>query len=86
MSMAMRIPGSAWTGAVQAQRGEPGPSSRLPNSQGDSDTFGIGGSVMLGDKGYAGVSYSQFNTNYGTVAEPDVTIKLKQDSCYRPIT
>ena len=76
----LRIPGSAWTGAVQAQRGEPGPSSRLPNSQGDSDTFGIGGSVMLGDKGYAGVSYSQFNTNYGTVAEPDVTIKLKQDS------
>jgi iron complex outermembrane receptor protein len=76
----LRIPGSAWTPAVQSQRGEAGPSGRLPNSQGDSDTFGIGGSVMLGDKGYAGVSYSQFNTNYGTVAEPDVTIKLKQDA------
>lgn len=76
----LRIPGDSWTGAVQAQRGEPGPSGRLPNSQGDSDTFGIGGSVLLDGKGYAGVSYSQFNTNYGTVAEPDVTIKLKQDS------
>ncbi len=76
----LRIPGSAWTSTVQAQRGEAGPSGRLPNSQGDSDTVGIGGSVMLGGKGYAGVSYSQFNTTYGTVAEPDVTIELKQDA------
>jgi iron complex outermembrane recepter protein len=76
----LRIPGSAWTSTVQSQRGEAGPSGQLPNSRGDSDTFGIGGSVMLGDKGYAGVSYSQFNTNYGTVAEPDVTIRLKQDA------
>jgi iron complex outermembrane recepter protein len=76
----LRIPGAAWTSQVQLQRGEPGPSDSLPNSQGDSQAWGIGGSFMLGDKGYAGVSYSQFNTDYGAVAEPDVTIKLRQDA------
>jgi len=76
----LKIPGAAWTPAAQLQRGSPGPSGTLPNSQGDSNTFGIGGSVMLGDRGYAGVSYSQFNTNYGTVAETDVTIKLDQSA------
>src|SRR5262245_29206652 len=74
----LRIPGSAWTGAVQDARGSPGPSGRLPNSQGDSKTFGVGGSVILGDRGYAGLAYSEFKTNYGTVAEEDVTIDLKQ--------
>ncbi len=76
----LRIPGSAWTSTVQNQRGDPGPSGTLPNSQGDSESYGLGGSVMLGDKGYAGVSYSQFKTNYGTVAEPDVTIDLKRET------
>jgi iron complex outermembrane recepter protein len=76
----LKIPGSAWTSSVQIQRGDPGPSGQLPNSQGDSDTYGIGGSFMLGDRGYAGLSYSEFNTNYGTVAEPDVTIKLRRQA------
>lgn len=76
----LRIPGAAWTSSVQLQRGDPGPSGSLPNSQGDSQAWGVGGSFMLGDKGYAGVSYSQFDTDYGTVAEPNVTIKLKQDA------
>src|SRR5262245_47506006 len=76
----LRIPGSAWTGAVQEARGSPGPSGRLPNSQGDSNTFGVGGSVILGDRGYAGLAYSQFNSNYGTVAEENVTIKLNQSA------
>jgi iron complex outermembrane receptor protein len=76
----LRIPGSAWTGTVQNQRGASGPSGTLPNSQGDSESYGLGGSVMLGDKGYAGVSYSKFKTHYGTVAEPDVTIDLERDT------
>ena len=76
----LRIPGSAWTSTVQNQRGDAGPSGQLPNSQGDSEAYGLGGSVMLGDKGYAGVSYSQFKTNYGTVVEPDVTIDLKSEA------
>ena len=74
----LQIPGNAWTGAVQDARGSPGPSGTLPNSQGNTETFGVGGSVMLGDRGYAGLSYSQFNSDYGTVAEEDVTIKLRQ--------
>jgi iron complex outermembrane recepter protein len=76
----LKIPGSAWTGAVQDARGSPGPSGRLPNSQGDTDTFGVGGSIILGDRGYAGLSYSQFNSTYGTVAEENVTIKLNQSA------
>jgi iron complex outermembrane receptor protein len=75
----LRIPGDAWTGAAQQSRGESGPSGRLPNSQGSSDAYGIGGSVMLDGRGYAGVSYSRFDSDYGTVAEPDVTIKLRQE-------
>jgi len=79
-SKELKIPGNAWTPAAQALRGEPGPSGILPNSQGESWGGGIGGSLMLGERGYAGVSYSRFDTNYGTVAEPDVTIDLKQTS------
>jgi iron complex outermembrane receptor protein len=74
----LRIPASAWSPQVQSVRGEPGPSGTLPNSRGDSESYGFGGSLILGERGYAGVSYGEFKTNYGTVAEPDVTIDLKQ--------
>jgi iron complex outermembrane receptor protein len=76
----LRIPGSAWTSSTQAARGEEGPAGRLPNSQGDSQTFGLGATAFLDRNGYLGVSFGQFRTNYGTVAEPDVTIDLKQQS------
>lgn len=76
----LRIPGDAWSPRVQAARGEPGPFGRLPNSQGDSESYGVGLSGILGERGYLGVSYGEFKTNYGTVAEPDVTIRLKQDT------
>lgn len=74
----LRIPGSAWSPQVQAARGEPGPFGTLPNSRGDSESYGFGGSLILGERGYAGFSYGEFKTNYGTVAEPDVSIDLKQ--------
>lgn len=76
----LRIPGSAWTSDVQAARDEPGPTGRLPNSQGDSQNVGLGATAFLDRNGYLGVSFSQFTTNYGTVAEPDVTIDLKQQA------
>jgi iron complex outermembrane receptor protein len=76
----LKIPGNAWTSGAQALRGEQGPVGTLPNSSGQSWGGGLGGSLMLGDRGYAGVSYSRFDTNYGTVAEPDVRIGLKQDT------
>jgi iron complex outermembrane receptor protein len=74
----LRIPRSAWSPSVQAARGEPGPFGRLPNSQGASEAYGIGGSAILGDRGFLGVSYGEFKTNYGTVAEESVTIDLEQ--------
>ena len=76
----LRIPGSAWTPETQDARGAPGPSGRLPNSQGESQAFGLGATAFLDGNGYLGVSFSEFRTNYGTVAEPDVTIDLKQQS------
>ena len=77
-NQSLRIPGNAWSPSVQAARGEPGPFGRLPNSQGDSEAYGIGGSAILGDRGFLGVSYGEFKTNYGTVAEESVTIDLEQ--------
>lgn len=74
----LKIPGFAWTPEVQAIRGEAGPDKTLPNSQADSQTYGLGASFFIGNRGYAGLSYSEFKTNYGTVAEPDVTIDLSQ--------
>lgn len=49
----------------------------LPNSATDSKGAGLGGSYIW-DKGYFGVSYSGIDSHYGTVAEPDVTIGLRQ--------
>jgi iron complex outermembrane receptor protein len=74
----LRIPGNAWTPAAQAQRGEAGPHGVLPNSASEADGFGIGGSLIFGDKGYTGLSYHTYNNEYGTVAEQAVKIDLKQ--------
>ena len=76
----LKIPGYAWTPEVQAIRGEPGPSGTLPNSQGETQSYGLGATTFFDNRGYAGLSYSRFTTNYGTVAEPDVTIDLKQQA------
>jgi len=53
------------------------PRDRLPNSATDNHGGAVGAS-FVGDKGFAGASYSEFDSNYGTVAEEDVTIRLKQ--------
>lgn len=50
---------------------------RLPNSAHRSDGAGLGMSFAW-DRGFAGLSGSQYNTRYGTVAEPDVSIGLQQ--------
>jgi iron complex outermembrane receptor protein len=76
----LKIPGDAWTPEVQAIRGEAGPSGTLPNSQGETQSYGLGATTFFDDRGYAGLSYSRFTTNYGTVAEPDVTIDLAQQA------
>jgi len=73
----LSIPGNAWTDQQQVTRGASGPNGKLTNSQGQSDGGSVGGSLVWAN-GYTGVSVSQFNSDYGTVAEPDVTIKLRQ--------
>lgn len=50
----------------------------VPNSSGKTWNGALGGSYVF-DNGYAGVSYSSYDSNYGTVAEQSVRIRLKQD-------
>lgn len=52
--------------------------NKLPNSQSENMGGTIGVSRFF-DNGYFGVSYTNYDSNYGTVAEPDVTIDMKQD-------
>jgi iron complex outermembrane recepter protein len=74
----LKIPGNAWTPAAQAIRGDTGPSGVLPNSAAKADGGAIGGSLLFGGKGYTGISYQTYNSDYGTVAEEEVKIKLRQ--------
>lgn len=48
-----------------------------PNSYSDLEAWGVGGSY-IGDKGFAGVSYKNTDSEYGTVSEESVVIKLNQ--------
>lgn len=54
-----------------------GPYGTLPNSASSSDggSFGV---AYVGSKGFVGASYTDFSADYGTVAEPDVTIQMRQ--------
>ena len=51
---------------------------RLGNSSGRQDGGAVGGSYTW-DDGYAGLSYSNYDANYGSPAEQDVRIRMKQD-------
>lgn len=80
----VRIPGFGPTDERRAEleaAGEPVAHGTLLNSATQSDGAGFGLTRFLGADGaagHAGVSYSGFNSHYGTVAEPDVTIALRQ--------
>jgi iron complex outermembrane recepter protein len=76
----LEIPGYARSSELrEADPLPPGdePRGTLPNSSTRSQGAGLGGSYIW-DSGYIGVSYSGVDSNYGTVAEPDVTIDLRQ--------
>ncbi|WP_047540776.1 TonB-dependent receptor [Methylotenera versatilis] len=51
---------------------------KLVNSSSDGDGGALGASLTF-DNGYAGISYSTMNNNYGTVAEEAVRIDMKSD-------
>jgi iron complex outermembrane receptor protein len=87
-----RIPGYARSSKERREDplpvGEKEPKDKLPNSFNKQDSVSGGVSRIL-DKGYLGVSFNHFNSNYGTVAEEEVTIDMTQNrfelhSEYRP--
>ena len=57
--------------------GDGGPSSgrRVCNSASDSKGGAVGGTLLF-DRGYLGLSTSEYRSTYGTVAEPNVTIGM----------
>ena len=56
--------------------GAPSVARAICNSASDTHGAAVGGSVFFA-QGYLGVSASQFASNYGTVAEDDVTIAMQ---------
>jgi iron complex outermembrane receptor protein len=76
----LRIPDYAYSRQLRATLpdDEQGPRYRLPNSASES-YGGAAGLSWVGERGFGGVSYHVFDTDYGTVAEPDVTIRMKQE-------
>jgi iron complex outermembrane recepter protein len=51
-------------------------SKQICNSASDSEGGAVGGSIFF-DKGYLGASTSRYNNTYGTVAEDEVTIRMR---------
>ncbi|WP_255469087.1 TonB-dependent receptor [Achromobacter sp. UMC46] len=76
----LRIPGYARTATQRAADGPDAdqPRGRLPNSDGEASGGALGMS-WTGEHGYAGLSYSGYDANYGSVAEADVRIKMHQE-------
>ena len=73
----LRIPGYARSSKVR-DADEPGSKHRLENSDGRQDGGAVGGAYHW-DHGYAGLSYSGYDSNYGSVAESGVRLDMKQD-------
>jgi iron complex outermembrane recepter protein len=55
-----------------------GVANRICNSANDVKSVAVGGSVFF-DNGYLGASVSTYKSNYGTVAEDEVTIGMKSN-------
>ncbi len=74
----IEIPGYARSGKLRALDPQPDDArGTLPNSFTDSAGAALGGSYIW-DRGYVGLSYYGLDSSYGTVAEEDVTIDLRQ--------
>ncbi|AZD24190.1 Zinc-regulated outer membrane receptor [Pseudomonas chlororaphis subsp. aurantiaca] len=74
----LKIPGYARSRHALPSEDGNGKKGRLGNSDGRQDGGAIGGSYTW-DDGYAGLSYSNYDSNYGSPAEEDVRIRMKQD-------
>jgi iron complex outermembrane receptor protein len=84
-----KIPGYARSSYLRSSAPETSePKNKLPNSFNQQVNIGTGVSKIF-DKGYVGLSFNHFNSNYGTVAEEEVSIDMIQNrfelhSEYRP--
>ncbi len=76
----LSIPGYAHSASQRATEDadDNGGKHHLANSDGRQDGGAIGGSYTW-DHGYAGLSYSTYDGNYGSPAEDDVRIRMQQD-------
>lgn len=74
----LRIPGYARTAEQRAKDGGEDKKHRLNNSDGRQDG-GAAGASYTWDDGYAGFSYSNYDSNYGSPAEDDVRIRMEQE-------
>ncbi|SAI74768.1 outer membrane protein [Bordetella ansorpii] len=76
----LRIPGYAHSASQRAldPADEDQARDRLPNSDGHDDGGAFGLSIT-GDHGYGGISYSGFESEYGSVAESAVRIRMRQE-------
>jgi iron complex outermembrane receptor protein len=72
----LRIPGYAHSREQRALDGDTG-KHRLANSDGRQDGGALGGSYTW-DHGYAGLSYGETDSNYGSPAEDAVRIDMQQ--------
>ncbi len=77
----LHIPGYARSKALREDQpldsGTEEARNRLPNSQSTSEGGSVGVSKFF-KKGYFGLALTSYDSNYGTVSEPDVTIEMKQ--------
>lgn len=73
----LNIPGYAVSSRKNRADGIPRENrGKLVNSSADGNGGAVGASLTF-DNGYAGISYSAFRNNYGTVAEPAVRSDMK---------
>jgi iron complex outermembrane receptor protein len=75
----LRIPGFAHSAQQRARDDEdtPQPSGTLPNSNGQVSGAAVGASWTWAN-GYTGLSYSGYDSDYGTVVDADTRIRLRQ--------
>ncbi len=71
----LEIPGSAIRRIKANDHGDHVSNGKLVNSAAKSDGGAIGASLTF-DQGHVGVSYSESNSNYGTVSEPTVKVDM----------
>jgi iron complex outermembrane receptor protein len=83
------IPGYARSKRAHSRSPQtPEPKNEVPNSYGNQHSLAIGASKVF-DRGYAGFSFYRFDNDYGSIAEPDVSIRMVQNRAefateYRP--